>query len=113
MIQVFLWGGMSHIDTWDPKPAAGYDYMGDFATVIPTKVPGVQLGGLFPKLAKQADKFSLVRSMTHRNNGHETAAYLMQTGHAPGERLAYPSIGAVFSLFKSPEHKGCFRPMWC
>ena len=46
--------------------------------------PGIQLGELFPKLAKQADKFSLIRSMTHRNNGHETAAYLMQTGPHPG-----------------------------
>ena len=65
---------------------------------------------LFPELAKQADKFSLIRSMTHRNNGHETAAYLMQTGHTPGERLAYPSIGAVFSLFKSPQYKGLIPP---
>ena len=110
VIQVFLWGGMSHIDTWDPKPAAGYNFMGNLAAVIATKVPGVQLGGLFPKLAEQADKFSLVRGMTHRNNGHETAAYLMQTGHTPGERLAYPSIGAVFSWFKSPEHKGVLPP---
>ncbi len=48
--------------------------------------------------------------MTHRNNGHETAAYLMQTGHTPGERLAYPSIGAVFALFKSPDYKGLIPP---
>ena len=47
---------------------------------MPTNVDGIQLGELFPKLAKQADKYSLIRSMTHRNNGHETAAYLMQTG---------------------------------
>lgn len=110
VIQVFLWGGMSHIDTWDPKPAAGREYMGDLSSVIQTNVPGIEIGGLFPGLAKQADKFSLIRSMTHRNNGHETAAYLMQTGHAPGERLAYPSIGAVFSLFKSPQYKGVIPP---
>jgi uncharacterized protein (DUF1501 family) len=100
VIQVFLWGGMSHTDTWDPKPDAGYDYTGQLAGAIPTNVSGIRLGELFPGLAKQADKFSLIRSMTHRNNGHETAAYLMQTGHMPGERLAYPSIGAVFALFK-------------
>ncbi len=110
VIQVFLWGGMSHIDTWDPKPEAGREYMGEFAKAIPTNVSGIQLGELFPLLAKQADKFSLIRSMTHRNNGHETAAYLMQTGHAPGERLAYPSIGAVFSLFKSRGYKGLLPP---
>ena len=110
VIQVFLWGGMSHIDTWDPKPDAGRDYMGEFAPVIPTNVDGIQLDALFPALAKQADKFALIRSMTHRNNGHETAAYLMQTGHTPGERLSYPSIGAVFALFKKPGYQGIIPP---
>ncbi|MBI5692376.1 MAG: DUF1501 domain-containing protein [Verrucomicrobia bacterium] len=110
VIQIFLWGGMSHIDTWDPKPEAGYDYMGEFAKAIPTNVDGIRVGELFPNLAKQADKYALIRSMTHRNNGHETAAYLMQTAHAPGERLAYPSVGAVFSLFKSPTYKGMIPP---
>jgi len=110
VIQVFLWGGMSHNDTWDPKPDSGREYMGDFTATIPTIADGVQIGALFPLLAKQADKFSLIRSMTHGNNGHETAAYLMQTGHAPGERLAYPSVGAVFSFFKSPGYKGLIPP---
>ena len=110
VIQIFLWGGMSHNDTWDPKPNSGAEYMGEFSQVVPTNVPGVQLGALFPELAKQADKYSLIRSMTHRNNGHETAAYLMQTGHAPGERLAYPSVGAVFALSKSRDYKGILPP---
>ena len=110
VIQIFLWGGMSHNDTWDPKPDLGYDYLGEFRNAIPTNVDGIQLGELFPALAKQADKFSLIRSMTHRNNGHETAAYLMQTAHAPGERLAYPSVGAVFSYFKSQTYQGMIPP---
>ena len=110
VIQIFLWGGMSHNDTWDPKPDAGREYMGEFGQVVDTNVDGIQLGALFPKLAQQADKFSLIRSMTHGNNGHETAAYLMQTGHAPGERLAYPSVGAVVALFKSPQYKGLIPP---
>jgi hypothetical protein len=112
VIQVFLWGGMSHSDTWDPKPDAGYDYTGQFATTIPTNVKDIRLGELFPELAKQADKFSIIRSMTHHNNGHETAAYMMQTGHMPGERLAYPCIGAVFALFKgyNAGYKGLIPP---
>lgn len=109
VIQIFLWGGMSHNDTWDPKPESGREYMGEFMNAISTK-SGFQLGELFPRLAQQSDKFSLIRSMTHKNNGHETAAYLMQTAHAPGERLAYPSVGAVFSLFKSKEYKGLIPP---
>ena len=110
VIQIFLWGGMSHNDTWDPKPESGREYMGEFSAVIPTNVDGIQIGALFPQLARQADKYSLIRSMTHGNNGHETAAYLMQTGHAPGERLAYPSVGAVFALFKSRGYTGIIPP---
>jgi uncharacterized protein (DUF1501 family) len=109
VIQVFLWGGMSHIDTWDPKPDAGSDYMGELVKPVSTN-SGFQLDGIFPELAKQADNFSVIRSMTHRNNGHETAAYLMQTGHTPGERLAYPSIGAVFALSRKSEYKGIIPP---
>jgi hypothetical protein len=110
VIQIFLWGGMSHNDTWDPKPGSGYDYMAEFDKVIPTNVDGIQLDALFPKLAKQADKYSLIRSMTHGNNGHETAAYLMQTGHLPGGRLAYPSVGAIFTFFKKDQYKGLIPP---
>jgi hypothetical protein len=112
VIQVFLWGGMSHTDTWDPKPDAGYDFTGQLAGTIKTNVAGVQVSELFPELAKVADKYSLIRSMTHKNNGHETAAYLMQTGHLPGERLAYPSIGAVFAYFKGYQagYKGLIPP---
>jgi uncharacterized protein (DUF1501 family) len=110
VIQIFLWGGMSHNDTWDPKPEAGRDYMGDLMQTVETNVSGIRMGGLFPLLAKQADKFSLIRSMTHRNNGHETAAYLMQTGHTPGERISYPSVGAVFSLAKGRTYEGLIPP---
>ena len=110
VIQIFLWGGMSHNDTWDPKPGTGYDYLGEFDKFIPTNVPGIQISTLFPQLAKQADKYSLIRSMTHGNNGHETAAYLMQTGHEPGGRLAYPSVGAIFTFFKKEQYKGLLPP---
>jgi hypothetical protein len=110
VIQIFLWGGMSHNDAWDPKPGTGWDYMGEFDKVVATNVKGIQLGALFPNLAKQADKYSLIRSMTHGINGHETAAYLMQTGHKPGGRLAYPSVGAVFAYSKRDEYKGLLPP---
>ncbi len=110
VIQIFLWGGMSHNDTWDPKPGTGYDFMAEFDKAIPTNVQGIELSFLFPHLAKQADKYSLIRSMTHGNNGHETAAYLMQTGHLPGGRLAYPSVGAIFTFFKKDQYQGLLPP---
>ena len=110
VIQIFLWGGMSHNDAWDPKPGTGYDYLGEFDKFVPTNVDGIQVSSLFPKLAQQADKYSLIRSMTHGNNGHETAAYLMQTGHKPGGRLAYPSVGAIFAFFKKDQYQGLLPP---
>ncbi len=110
VIQIFLWGGISQNDCWDPKPGTGYDYLGELDKFIPTNVDGIQLSSLFPQLARQADKYSLIRSMTHGNNGHETAAYLMQTGHAPGGRLAFPSVGAIFTYFKKDQYKGLLPP---
>ena len=100
VIQIWLWGGPSHLDTWDPKPEAGYDYCGPLDKPIATNVDGIRISELLPLLAKQADKYSIIRSMTHGNDGHETAAYLVQTGRAPGGRLVFPSVGAVVSLFK-------------
>ena len=104
VIQIWMWGGPSHLDTFDPKPNAGYDYCGPLNKPIQTNVDGIQICELLPMLAKQADKYSIIRSMTHRNFGHETAAYWMQTGHKPGDRLVYPGMGSVVSLFRGYDH---------
>ena len=100
VIQIWMWGGPPHTDTFDPKPDAGYDYCGPFAKPIPTNVDGIVINELLPLLAKQADKYSLIRSMTHGIFAHETASYMVQTGRKPGERLVYPCAGAVVSLFR-------------
>ncbi|HEY3378954.1 MAG TPA: DUF1501 domain-containing protein [Armatimonadota bacterium] len=104
VIQIWLWGGPPHLDTFDPKPDAGADYCGPFSKPIQTNVKGIQIGELLPLLAQQADKYSLIRSMTHGNNGHETAAYMMQTGHKPGVGPVYPSLGSLVSYFKGYGH---------
>jgi len=104
VIQIWMWGGASQLDTFDPKPDAGYDYCGTLSKPIPTNVPGIQVGELLPKLAQQADKYSIIRSMTHSSNSHETAAYMMQTGHMPAVGLLYPSAGAIVSAFKGYDH---------
>ncbi|MCP4454083.1 MAG: DUF1501 domain-containing protein [Planctomycetes bacterium] len=111
MIQIWMWGGPSHLDTFDPKPEAGRDYCGLFPSPIATNVDGIQINEMLPKLAKQADKYSIIRSMTHGINGHETASYAMQTGHKPG-RIVYPCVGAVVSQFKGIGHgyKGLVPP---
>lgn len=118
IIQVWLWGGPSHLDTFDPKPDAGSDYCGQFKTPIETNVSGIRICELLPLLAKQADKYSIVRSMTHGNNGHETASYLTQTGRPPRDdsdpkpREVFPTIGAVVNLFKGvgAGYKGMLPP---
>jgi len=112
VIQIWLWGGPSHLDTFDPKPNAGYDYCGPFDKTIPTNVPGIEINAMLPKLAQLADKYSIIRSMTHGINAHETAAYLMQTGHSAEERTVYPAIGAVVSLFRGYDYgyKGTIPP---
>jgi hypothetical protein len=112
VIQIWLWGGPSHLDTFDPKPAAGYDYCGQLDKPIPTNVDGIIIGELLPELAKRADKYSLIRSLTHSVNAHETAAYEVQTGRKPGDRLVYPGMGAVVSLFRGygAGYKGLLPP---
>ena len=99
VIQIWMWGGPAHLDTFDPKPEAGADYCGPFAKPIETNVKGIRIGQLLPELAKQADKYAIIRSMTHGINAHETGTYLVQTGHMPGDVL-YPAVGAVVSYFK-------------
>jgi len=105
VIQIWMWGGPSHIDTFDPKPGAGEAFCGPLNKAIPTNVDGIRIGQLLPLLAQQADKYSIIRSMSHGVNGHETASYITQTGHTPGgKRVVYPAVGAVASMFKGVEH---------
>jgi len=111
VIQLWMNGGPPHTDTFDPKPAAGDDYAGPFKKALPTNVPGIQVGELLPLLAQQADKYSILRGMTHPSNGHETATYIMQTGTLPSGDLVYPAVGAVVA-YKREEagYKGVLPP---
>jgi hypothetical protein len=112
VIQIWLWGGPCHLDTFDPKPAAGNDFTGPLNSPIGTNVSGIQIGELLPLLAKQADKYALIRGMTHGVNAHETASYTVQTGRASGGRDVFPGAGAVVSLYKGYDagYKGLLPP---
>jgi len=112
VIQLWMGGGPPHTDTFDPKPGAGPDYTGPYKKAIPTNVPGIQIGEKLPLLAKMADKYAILRGVTHPNNSHETATYIVQTGTLPGEGLVYPSIGAVVALKKGYEggYQGALPP---
>jgi hypothetical protein len=100
VIQVWLSGGPSHTDTFDPKPDSGSEYTGGWNHPIETNVKGIRIAENMPIMAKVADKFSIIRSMTHRQNGHETASYMVQTGRMPGGRYVMPMVGAVVTAFK-------------
>ncbi|MBC7856696.1 MAG: DUF1501 domain-containing protein, partial [Pirellulaceae bacterium] len=69
VILVWLRGGGSHLETFDPKPDAPAEYRGPFGP-INTNVPGIRIGELLPKLSKLADKYALLRSVAHTGGGH-------------------------------------------
>lgn len=100
MILLWLWGGPSHMETFDLKPAAPSEYRGEFRPIA-TNVPGVEISEHLPLLARQADRFSLVRSLHHDSPGHVNSTYTMLTGHVgetvetPPFRPKYPDVRAV------------------
>lgn len=83
VILLWLWGGPSQLDTFDPKPHASLDYRGPFGT-IPTRVAGVRFCELFPQLAKQTDKLAVVRTLTSASNDHGIAGTIGLTGSGAG-----------------------------
>jgi len=91
---ILFWngGGMSHIDTWDPKP--GRPTAGEFSP-ISTSVPGVQISEIFPQLAKQMDNVALIRSIAGSQGAHGRASYHLQTSYLPAGNLKHPAIGSV------------------
>lgn len=110
VILIYLDGGPSQTDTFDPKPEAGRDIVGQLKGVSKTNVPGIELGEKFPLLAKQADKFSLIRSMTHGVFAHETAHYAMITGDLSKGSVVYPSFGSVIAFKKKDSYRGVLPP---
>jgi len=99
-IYIFLGGGMSHMDTFDPKPYAPIEYRGELGTVETNT--GEVLGGLMRDMAKVADKYSVIRSMTHGEAAHERGTHNMLTGFKPSPAIQYPSYGSVVSQLYGP-----------
>ena len=106
VILVYLDGGPAQTDTFDPKPEAGRNIYGNYKGVIKTNVEGIEIGEKLPLLATMADKYSLIRTMTHGSNAHETGHYAMITGDSSGSGVVYPSFGAVISYMKRDSYNG-------
>ena len=79
-IFLYMWGGPSHLDTWDMKPSAPDTIRGPFKP-IPTSVPGLTISEHFPRLAAQAHRYAIVRSMSHGDPAHLSTAHWTLTGH--------------------------------
>jgi len=101
-ILLFLVGAPSQIDTWDMKPNAPAEIRGPYKP-ISTNADGVQISELFPRMAKQADKYSLIRSVYHTAAAvHDTGHQMMQTGRLFQGGIEYPHIGCVLGKLKGP-----------
>jgi hypothetical protein len=95
-ILIWLDGGPTHIDTFDPKPDAPKEVRGPFGT-ISTAVPGVRISEHLPLTAKAMSDIALVRSLTHELGNHNTGRHYLMTGHRPTPVVAYPSLGSVLA----------------
>ena len=99
-IVLFMSGGASQLDTFDPKP--GTNNGGPFAA-IPTSAKGIQVSEHLPNVAEQAHHLSIIRSMVSREGNHERARYLLHTGYAPGGAVRHPTLGSITSYYLEDE----------
>jgi Protein of unknown function (DUF1501) len=109
-ILIYLFGGPSHIDIWDMKPAAPAEIRGEFKPQA-TNVPGIQITEHLPRLARHADKYAIIRSLSHGDSAHGSAGHTMLTGRAPrvlGEVPPnvddFPHYGSVLTRLRPAPH---------
>ncbi|MCC9658061.1 DUF1501 domain-containing protein [Rhodopirellula halodulae] len=102
VIHIFLPGGMAQQESWDPKPYSPMEYRGDLGTIKTNT--GEVIGSAMPQLAKRADKYCVIRSMSHGEAAHERGTHNMFTGYKPSPALSYPSFGAVVSHEYGPRN---------
>jgi hypothetical protein len=103
VINIYLPGGMSHQESFDPKMTAPVEYRGPMEA-IKTSIDGIYFSENLKETAKIADKLTIVRSMTHGEAAHERGTHTMFTGYRPSPALEYPSMGAVVSHELGPRN---------
>ncbi|MFM8334821.1 MAG: DUF1501 domain-containing protein, partial [Opitutaceae bacterium] len=94
VINIYLPGGMSHQESFDPKTDAPVEYRGPMEAVR-TSLPGVFFSENLKETAKIADRITVIRSMTHGEAAHERGTHAMFTGYRPSPAISYPSMGSV------------------
>jgi hypothetical protein len=96
-VVIFLKGGPSHLDMFDMKPDATAEIRGEFLPIA-TAVPGMQVSEHLPRLARHADRLFVIRSLSHKDNGHPSGAYQMTTGRA------YPRAANLSEISTREDH---------
>ena len=96
-ILVWLDGGPSHVDMWDPKAGSSFK-------PISTNVPGIQVSSLLPRMARRMDKVSIIRSMHTEENNHGQGTYYALTGHRPTAAMQFPSFGTIVTRERGPRN---------
>lgn len=115
---VWLWlgGGATHVETFDPKMTAPAEFR-SITGQVATSLPGVSLGGTFPRMARHVDKMAIVRSFAHRNSGHGGGTHWVMTGYDNrladnGGRPTRPSLGSILSRARGANHPETGMPTY-
>jgi hypothetical protein len=115
---VWLWlgGGPTHVETFDPKMTAPVEFRSTVGAVQ-TNVPGIELGGVFPRMARVADKMAFVRSFAHNNSGHGGGTHWVMTGYNfppadNGQGQNKPGMGAILSRHRGANNPGTGLPTY-
>ncbi|MHC4830017.1 MAG: DUF1501 domain-containing protein, partial [Planctomycetota bacterium] len=106
-ILIWLDGGPSHLDTFDPKPDAPREIRGPFGSIA-TKLPGVRISEHLPRTAKILDKVAMLRAVTSPFGVHNFAAQYLMTGHEPTPSVDYPTFGSTLAHVR--EQAGVLPP---
>jgi hypothetical protein len=115
---VWLWlgGGPTHVETFDPKMTAPQEFRSTVGSV-PTNVTGIEIGGVFPEMAKVADKMAFVRSFAHNNSGHGGGTHWVMTGYDfppadNGQAPIKPGFGAILARYRGPNSAATGLPTY-
>src|SRR5437660_1091016 len=113
---VWLWlgGGPTHIETFDPKMSAPAEFR-SIVGAVKTNVPGIEIGGVFPKIARMADKLAFVRSFAHGNSGHGGGTHWVMTGYdfPPADNnvpAVKPGFGSILARYRGPNNPATGLP---
>jgi uncharacterized protein (DUF1501 family) len=104
VIYLYMSGGMTHLDTFDPKPQAEAAVTGN-KKAIKTKADGIQLSEYLPNLARHADKLAIIRSMNSTQGAHGPGTYFMRTGYTQRASITHPSAGGWVNKLAEPINK--------